>query len=93
MLDRADNQRLLQIENLQLSGLHYDGLSQQLRIADILLSKPYARIEINEEGITNVQQLLLPQPAANARESAPPRTSSSIRSVPPRATCASPIAA
>ncbi|MFM4843249.1 DUF748 domain-containing protein [Aeromonas caviae] len=71
VLDRADNQRLLQIENLQLSGLHYDGLSQQLRIADILLSKPYARIEINEEGITNVQQLLLPQPAANARESAP----------------------
>lgn len=71
VLDRADNQRLLQIENLQLSGLHYDGLSQQLRIADILLSKPYARIEINEEGITNVQQLLLPQHAANARESAP----------------------
>ena len=71
VLDRADNQRLLQIGNLQLSGLHYDGLSQQLRIADILLSKPYARIEINEEEITNVQQLLLPQPAANARESAP----------------------
>ena len=64
VLDRADNQRLLQIEHLQLSGLRYDGISQQIRIADILLRQPFARIEINEEGITNVQQLLLPQPAS-----------------------------
>ncbi|MFM5842629.1 DUF748 domain-containing protein [Aeromonas sanarellii] len=69
VLDRADNQRLLQIDKLQLSGLHYDGLSQRVTIADILLSKPFARIEISEEGITNVQQLLLPQPAG--QESAP----------------------
>ncbi|WOX50131.1 DUF748 domain-containing protein [Aeromonas sp. XH] len=69
VLDRADNQRLLQIDKLLLSGLHYDGLSQRVTIADILLSKPFARIEISEEGITNVQQLLLPQPAG--QESAP----------------------
>ncbi|WP_265437003.1 DUF748 domain-containing protein, partial [Aeromonas media] len=71
VLDRADNQRLLQIEKLQLSGLHYDGISQQLKIADILLSKPFARIEINEEGVTNVQQLLLPQPASKQSAPAP----------------------
>ncbi|WP_193558753.1 DUF748 domain-containing protein [Aeromonas media] len=71
VLDRADNQRLLQIEKLQLSGLHYDGISQQLKIADILLSKPFARIEINEEGVTNVQQLLLPQPASKQSTPAP----------------------
>ncbi len=63
VLDRADNQRLLQIEQLQLSGLHYDGISQQMKIDDILLRKPFARIEINEDRVTNVQQLLLPQPA------------------------------
>ena len=62
VLDRADNQRLLQIDKLQLSGLHYDGLSRRVTIADILLSKPFARIG-SAKGITNVQQLLLPQPA------------------------------
>ncbi|EKP0262869.1 DUF748 domain-containing protein [Aeromonas sobria] len=64
VVDRADNQRLLEISNLQLTGLDYDGISQQMRIKDIALSKPFARIEINEDGITNLQQLLLPQPAA-----------------------------
>ncbi|WP_434476186.1 DUF748 domain-containing protein [Aeromonas veronii] len=62
VLDRADNQRLLQISRLELTGLQYDGMSQQLKIADILLRQPFARIEISETGITNVQQLLLPQP-------------------------------
>ncbi|MGE6208053.1 DUF748 domain-containing protein [Aeromonas media] len=71
VLDRADNQRLLQIEKLQLSGLHYDGIGQQLKIADILLSKPFARIEISETGVTNVQQLLLPQPASKQSAPAP----------------------
>ncbi len=71
VLDRADNQRLLQIDKLQLSGLHYDGISQQLKIADILLSKPFARIEISETGVTNVQQLLLPQPASKQSAPAP----------------------
>ncbi|MEG0010078.1 MAG: DUF748 domain-containing protein [Aeromonas sp.] len=71
VLDRADNQRLLQIERLQLSGLRYDGLSQQLKIGDILLRQPFARIEINEEGITNVQQLLLPQPGNKGASSGP----------------------
>ncbi|MGL6050696.1 MAG: DUF748 domain-containing protein, partial [Aeromonas salmonicida] len=61
VLDRADNQRLLQIDRLELSGLHYDGISQQVKIGDILLRKPFARIEINEDGITNLQQLVLPQ--------------------------------
>ncbi|ELM3618432.1 DUF748 domain-containing protein [Aeromonas sobria] len=65
VVDRADNQRLLEISNLQLTGLDYDGISQQMRIKDIALSKPFARIEINEDGITNLQQLLLPQPAAS----------------------------
>lgn len=91
VLDRADNQRLLQIDSLQLSGLHYDGIRQQVKIADVLLTKPFARIEINEEGITNVQQLLLPQPTS--KESGPLPASSSTRSAPPRATCALPIAA
>ncbi len=61
VLDRADNQRLLQIDRLELSGLHYDGISQQVKIGDILLRKPFARIEINEDGITNLQQLVLSQ--------------------------------
>ncbi|MFM7968362.1 DUF748 domain-containing protein [Aeromonas sp. A-5] len=69
VLDRADNQRLLQIRHLQLTGLHYDGISQQMRIRT-LLSKPFARIEINETGVTNVQQLLLPQPASNSTQAA-----------------------
>ena len=77
VLDRADNQRLLQIEQLQLSGLHYDGISQQVKIDDILLRKPFARIEINEDRVTNVQQLLLPQPATAkpASSGTPPRVS------------------
>nr|WP_033131985.1 DUF748 domain-containing protein [Aeromonas aquatica] len=73
VLDRADNQRLLQIERLELSGLHYDGIRQQLKIDDILLRKPYARIEISEEGITNVQQLLLPRPGNKASHDPAPR--------------------
>ncbi|HEH9440092.1 TPA: DUF748 domain-containing protein [Aeromonas sobria] len=64
VVDRADNQRLLEISNLQLTSLDYDGINQQMRIKDIALSKPFARIEINEDGITNLQQLLLPQPAS-----------------------------
>ncbi|HDZ8848553.1 TPA: DUF748 domain-containing protein [Aeromonas veronii] len=64
MVDRADNQRLLEFNTLALTGLTYDGISQQMRIKDIALNKPFARIEINEDGTTNLQQLLLPQPAA-----------------------------
>ncbi|MGR6750596.1 DUF748 domain-containing protein [Aeromonas veronii] len=64
VVDRADNQRLLEFNTLALTGLTYDGISQQMRIKDIALNKPFARIEINEDGTTNMQQLLLPQPAA-----------------------------
>ncbi|MFM5429670.1 DUF748 domain-containing protein [Aeromonas veronii] len=64
VVDRADNQRLLEFNTLALTGLTYDGISQQMRIKDITLNKPFARIEINEDGTTNLQQLLLPQPAA-----------------------------
>ncbi|PHS84432.1 hypothetical protein AAW02_10390 [Aeromonas dhakensis] len=81
VLDRADNQRLLQIEQLQLSGLHYDGISQQVKIDDILLRKPFARIEINEERVTNVQQLLLPQPATTKPASSGPAPRVSIAQV------------
>ncbi|WP_265434540.1 DUF748 domain-containing protein [Aeromonas salmonicida] len=71
VLDRADNQRLLQIDRLELSGLHYDGISQQVKIGDILLRKPFARIEINEDGITNLQQLVLPQAASSEPANGP----------------------
>ncbi|MFM5744357.1 DUF748 domain-containing protein [Aeromonas veronii] len=64
VVDWADNQRLLEFNTLALTGLTYDGISQQMRIKDIALNKPFARIEINEDGTTNLQQLLLPQPAA-----------------------------
>lgn len=62
----ADNQRLLQIARLELTGLHYEGISQQVKIDDILLRQPFGRIEINEDGTTNVQQLILPAPPASA---------------------------
>ncbi|WP_421144560.1 DUF748 domain-containing protein [Aeromonas dhakensis] len=81
VLDRADNQRLLQIEQLQLSGLHYDGISQQVKIDDILLRKPFARIEINEDRVTNVQQLLLPQPTTAKPASSGPAPRVSIAQV------------
>ncbi|WP_265431521.1 DUF748 domain-containing protein [Aeromonas salmonicida] len=71
VLDRADNQRLLQIDRLELSGLHYDAISQQVKIGDILLHKPFARIEINEDGITNLQQLVLPQAASTEPANGP----------------------
>lgn len=71
VLDRADNQRLLQIDRLELSGLHYDGISQQVKIGDILLRKPFARIEINEDGVTNLQQLVLPQAASTEPANGP----------------------
>ena len=71
VLDRADNQRLLQIDRLELSGLHYDGISQQVKIGDILLRKPFAHIEINEDGITNLQQLVLPQAASTEPANGP----------------------
>ncbi|HHQ4659188.1 TPA: DUF748 domain-containing protein, partial [Aeromonas hydrophila] len=74
-------QRLLQIEQLQLSGLHYDGISQQVKIDDILLRKPFARIEINEDRVTNVQQLLLPQPATAKSASSGPAPRVSIAQV------------
>ncbi|HHQ4716249.1 TPA: DUF748 domain-containing protein [Aeromonas veronii] len=64
VVDRADNQRLLEFNTLALTGLTYDDISQQMRIKDIALNKPFARIEINEDGTTNLQQLLLPQPTA-----------------------------
>ncbi|WED74780.1 DUF748 domain-containing protein [Aeromonas allosaccharophila] len=64
VVDRADNQRLLEFNTLALTGLTYDGISQQMRIKEIALHKPFARIEIYEDGTTNLQQLLLPQPAA-----------------------------
>ncbi|WP_042010775.1 DUF748 domain-containing protein [Aeromonas fluvialis] len=64
VVDRADNQRLLEFNTLDLTGLTYDGISQQMRIKDIALNKPFARIEVNEDGTTNLQQLLLPQPTA-----------------------------
>ncbi|WP_429066096.1 DUF748 domain-containing protein [Aeromonas veronii] len=71
VVDRADNQRLLEFNTLALTGLTYDGISQQMRIKDIALNKPFARIEINEDGTTNLQQLLLPQPAAAKSTQAP----------------------
>ncbi|WP_429156917.1 DUF748 domain-containing protein [Aeromonas veronii] len=63
VVDRADNQRLLEINDLKLTGLDYDGISQKMKIKDVALTKPFARIEINENGVTNIQQLLLTAPA------------------------------
>ncbi|MCF3098226.1 DUF748 domain-containing protein [Aeromonas australiensis] len=70
VVDRADNQRLLEFNTLALTGLAYDGISQQMRVKEITLNKPFARIEINEDGTTNLQQLLLPQSTASNKPQA-----------------------
>ncbi len=80
VVDRADNQRLLEFNTLALTGLTYDGISQQMRIKEIALHKPFARIEIHEDGTTNLQQLLLPQPAAtNSTQAAASRKGPDFR--------------
>ncbi|BBQ52952.1 DUF748 domain-containing protein [Aeromonas jandaei] len=76
VVDRADNQRLLEINDLKLTGLDYDGISQKMKIKDVALTKPFARIEINENGVTNIQQLLLTAPASAKGKTAPPQSKS-----------------
>ncbi|MFB2831934.1 DUF748 domain-containing protein [Aeromonas jandaei] len=76
VVDRADNQRLLEINDLKLTGLDYDGVSQKMKIKDVALTKPFARIEINENGVTNIQQLLLTAPASAKGKTAPPQSKS-----------------
>ncbi|PTT49121.1 DUF748 domain-containing protein [Aeromonas sp. HMWF016] len=76
VVDRADNQRLLEINDLKLTGLDYDGISQKMKIKDVALTKPFARIEINENGVTNIQQLLLTAPASAKDKAAPPQSKS-----------------
>ncbi|PAV47988.1 hypothetical protein CK486_09720 [Pseudomonas sp. HAR-UPW-AIA-41] len=64
-LDTLKNRDFLKWQRLQLDGLQYVH-GDQLRIEKIRLQQPYARFIINEDLTTNVNELLIPQPASPA---------------------------
>jgi uncharacterized protein involved in outer membrane biogenesis len=61
-LDTLKNRDFLKWQELQLDGLDYQH-GDALSIAKVSLDQPYVRFMINEDRTTNVDDLLIPQPA------------------------------
>ncbi|MCY1280390.1 hypothetical protein D9M70_291760 [compost metagenome] len=64
-LDTLKERDFVKWQTLTLDGLDYQH-EDRLEIAKVSLRQPYARVIINENQTTNVNDLLIPQPAAPA---------------------------
>lgn len=64
-LDTLKQRDFLKWQMLKVEGLDFE-LGQHLQIGQINLSQPYARFMINEDHTTNINDLLVPQPAEKA---------------------------
>ncbi|RRV14775.1 DUF748 domain-containing protein [Pseudomonas saudiphocaensis] len=68
-LDTIKNRDFLKWQRLQLKGLDYRH-SQQLQMASIDLTQPYARFIINPDLTTNINDLLVDKPSTSANDAA-----------------------
>ena len=74
-LDTLKTRDFLKWQQLVLEGLNYQH-GDSLSIAKVNLLQPYARFMINEDRTTNIDDLLIPQPAdADAKSAAKPAAS------------------
>jgi uncharacterized protein involved in outer membrane biogenesis len=74
-LDTLKTRDFLKWQQLVLEGLNYQH-GDSLSIAKVNLLQPYARFMINEDRTTNIDDLLIPQPAdAGAKSAAKPAAS------------------
>lgn len=64
-LDTLKNRDFVKWQQLQVDGLDYQH-SKGLVIATVSLQQPYARFIINEDLTTNINDLLIPQPASSS---------------------------
>lgn len=62
---------LLSLDKLQLTGLDYQAANNALSIQTIALNKLVSSFRINEDGSTNIQDLVIEQPASNKPATAP----------------------
>jgi outer membrane protein OmpA-like peptidoglycan-associated protein len=74
-LDTLKQRDFVKWEHLTLDGLDFE-LGDSLSIAKVTLDKPYARFMINEDHTTNINDLLIPQPADKATAKAAPKPAS-----------------
>ncbi|NWC95489.1 MULTISPECIES: DUF748 domain-containing protein [unclassified Pseudomonas] len=68
-LDTMKNRDFLKWQRLVLEGVNYQH-GDSLSIDKVDLLQPYARFMINDDRTTNIDDLLIPQPATSARQSA-----------------------
>ena len=73
-LDTLKNRDFLKWQRLNLEGLKYKH-EDSLSIASVKFAQPYVRFMINDDRTTNIDDLLIPQPANNgAKTAAKPAT-------------------
>ncbi|CAD5107897.1 DUF748 domain-containing protein [Zestomonas carbonaria] len=70
-LDTLRERDFVKWQKLTLDGLDYQH-EEHLEIARVSLAQPYARVVINENQTTNVNELLIPQPEAQGQAEAKP---------------------
>ncbi|SIR56891.1 protein of unknown function [Aeromonas sp. RU39B] len=79
MVDKRDNQRLLTFDGLAANNISGDLVKRSISVERVLVNHGYGRLEVNKDGSTNLQSLLLPGPAPSAsaqhsRDTSPPLT-------------------
>lgn len=77
-LDTIKNRDFVKWQQLNLDGLSYRH-GDTLSIGKVSLKQPYARFMINEDRTTNVDDLLIPQPAT-AQSNAPTKSQAPVSS-------------
>ncbi|AYC31662.1 DUF748 domain-containing protein [Pseudomonas cavernae] len=70
-LDTLKERDFVKWQTLVLEGLNYQH-KDHLEIAKVSLDQPYARVMINEDQTTNINDLLIPQPATPAGQTPSP---------------------
>ncbi|NVJ11423.1 DUF748 domain-containing protein, partial [Myxococcus sp. AM001] len=69
-LDTLKDRDFLKWQQVQIEGLDYQH-GKGLAIGQVKLQQPYVRFIINEDLTTNINDLLVPQPASNESSKAP----------------------
>lgn len=64
--DRLKNKDFLKWADFQISGMDIDVAKQNYKLDKVVFDRPYVRFNIKKDGTTNVDELILPQPTANA---------------------------
>lgn len=73
VVDKRDNLRLLSWQKMTMNNLKADLRQLRVEIDKVLLEQPYSRIEIDKDGSTNLQTLLLPAAPSGSSQGPEPQ--------------------